>query len=93
MSCRAPHTPSAAGGRNATASGCVTSRLTEAGPATHEAPVPLERCSKSQPVCTGASLVACFAGLELPHALVEWVTMLRPARPDPRPDRSPPRDH
>lgn len=34
------------------------------------------RCSKSQPVGTEASLVPHPAALDLPHALVEWVTML-----------------
>lgn len=34
------------------------------------------RCSKSQLISADASLVPCPVALDLPHALVEWVTML-----------------
>ena len=51
-------------------------------PATHEAPVPLREVSTSRLSSPGAPLVAYPAALDLPHALVEWVTMLIVTRED-----------
>jgi hypothetical protein len=38
--------------------------------------MPLGRRSKSQPTGTGAALVFYPAALDLPHALVKWVSVL-----------------
>ncbi len=54
----------------------ATDRVTPKRCATYEAPVPLGEVFEVSTHSTGAALVPYSAALGLPHALVEWVTML-----------------